>query len=64
MKTFKIDVDIKGKFTIEVKADNKQQAKEMVKELLEKSSFKEVIEQSKNKVSFDLNVKDKLAVAR
>lgn len=64
MKTYKIDVNINGKITLEVKAENKQQAKEMVKDLLENSSFKQVMNESKSKVSLNLNIQDKLALSR
>ena len=59
MKSYNFDLNINGKITIEVMAENKEQAKQMVNDLLENSSFKRVLESSKNKVSLDMKLKEK-----
>ena len=46
MKPYSFDVNINGKITIEVMAENKKQASQMLNELLENSTFMEVMDKS------------------
>lgn len=59
LKPFSFDINLNGKITIEVFAENKEQAKQMVDDVLENSNFKQVLERSKNNVSLDMKLKEK-----
>lgn len=43
MKKYNIDVNINGKLTLEVEAESFEEAKLMVKDILDNSSFKEIV---------------------
>ena len=59
MNPYMIDININGKITLEVHAESRAKAQEMVNDLLETSSFKSIIERSKNEVNIDAKIKDK-----
>lgn len=56
MKKYDIDVNINGKVTFEVVAENITKAKEMVNDLLNNSKFKELMEQGKFNVHLTKNI--------
>lgn len=58
MKNYDIEVNINGSMTFNVVAENRKEAQEMVNDLLENSTFRQMMEQGKFKVSYN-KVKDK-----
>lgn len=55
MKKFNVDVFLDGKLTFEVFADNEEEAKEMVNDVMNNSSFKEL--KLREKSSIDVEMK-------
>ena len=58
MKNYDIEVNINGSITFNVLAEDRKQAQEMVDDLLENSTFREMLEQGNFKVSYN-RVKEK-----
>lgn len=58
MKNYDIEVNINGSMTFNVVAENRKEAQEMVNDLLENSTFREMLEQGNFKVSYN-KVKEK-----
>lgn len=55
MKKFNVDVFLDGKLTFEVFADSEEEAKEMVNDVMNNSSFKEL--KLREKSSIDVEMK-------
>ena len=51
MKNYDIEVNINGSMTFNVVAEDRKQAQEMVDDLLENSTFREMLERGNFKVS-------------
>lgn len=58
MKNYDIEVNINGNIIISAVASNKKEAQEMVDDILENSTFREMLEQGNFKVSYN-RVKEK-----
>ena len=63
MKTFKIDVELDGIITFEVKARNIYQARKKLDEIFEKSTLKDVILQNK-KIKVNQKIKEQKGYER
>ena len=63
MKTFKIDVELNGIITFEVKARNIYQARKKLDEIFEKSTLKDVILQNK-KLKVNQKIKEQKGYER
>lgn len=63
MKTFKIDVELDGIITFEVKAKNIYQARKKLDEIFEKSTLKDVILQNK-KLKVNQKIKEQKGYER
>lgn len=63
MKTFKIDVELDGIITFEVKARNIYQARKKLDEIFEKSTLKDVILQNK-KLKINQKIKEQKGYER
>ncbi len=63
MKTFKIDVELDGIITFEVKARNIYQARKKLDEIFEKSTLKDVILQNK-KLKVNQKIKEQKGYER
>lgn len=55
-KTFNVEVNLNGKFIIEVKAESQEQAKEMAQELLKDKRVKEALTEYKNNLKIDSKI--------
>lgn len=58
MKNYDIEVNINGNIIISAVASNRKEAQEMVDDILENSTFREMLEQGNFKVSYN-KVKEK-----
>lgn len=58
MKNYDIEVNINGNIIISAVASNRKEAQEMVDDILENSTFREMLEQGNFKVSYN-RVKEK-----
>lgn len=58
MKNYDIEVNINGNIVISAVASNRKEAQEMVDDILENSTFREMLEQGNFKVSYN-KVKEK-----
>lgn len=58
MKTFKVEANINGTMTFEVKAKNQADAQRQVDELLSDTSVKEAIEKYKDSMTLDTKLKE------
>lgn len=58
MKNYDIEVNINGNIVISAVASNRKEAQEMVDDILENSTFREMLEQGNFKVSYN-RVKEK-----
>ncbi len=64
MKTFKVEANINGTMTFEVKAKNQADAQRQVDELLADTSVKEAIEKYKNSMTFETKFKEQKSLER
>ena len=53
MRNYDIEVNINGSMTFNVVAEDRKQAQEMVDDLLENSTFREMLERGNFKVSYN-----------
>lgn len=58
MKNYDIEVNINGNIVISAVASNRKEAQEMVDDILENSTFRQMLEQGNFKVSYN-KVKEK-----
>ena len=56
-KLYQVEVDLNGKFLINVKATSMEEAKQMAKETFEQSTVKEALTKWKNNLKIDAKIK-------
>lgn len=64
MKTYKVNANINGSITFEVKAKNLKDAQKQVDNLLSDISVKEAIGKYKNSITFDTRFKEEKIMER
>lgn len=59
MNTYSVEVNLNGKFLIDVQADTKEEAEKIARETLEDTKIKDALIKYKNKLNMISKVKEK-----
>lgn len=59
MNTYSVEVNLNGKFLIDVQADTKEEAEKIAKETLENIKIKDALIKYKNKLNIISKIKEK-----